>query len=154
MRPAPQFALLDQDGHRVSLRAQRGRTIVVAFLSSSSRTGSGAEARALADADGLLTRAQRPVLDIVSTTPLHDTPAHVAAAAGSWGLTSSGEYHWLTGTAAQVAAVRRTYGVTQATGTHAIYLIDRGGFERAGYLFPFLPNFVALDLRKLSAQKR
>jgi cytochrome oxidase Cu insertion factor (SCO1/SenC/PrrC family) len=154
VRPAPQFALLDQDGHRVSLRAQRGRTLVVAFLSSSGRTGSAAEARALADADGLLTRAQRPVLDVVSTTPLRDTPSDVAAAAESWGLASSGEYHWLTGTTAQVAAVRRAYGVTRVSARRAIYLIDRRGFERAGYLYPFLPNFVALDLRTLAAQPR
>lgn len=154
MRAAPKFALLDQNGHLVSPRSQRGRTLLIAFLSSTGRAGSAQEARALAAAEGLLAREQRPVLDIVSTDPVRDTPSDVAAAAASWGLASSGEYHWLRGTAAQVAAVRSAYGVTRATGTRAIYLVDRDGFERAGYLFPFLPNFVALDLRTLSAQMR
>jgi hypothetical protein len=35
----------------------------------------------------------------------------------------------------------------------ALYLIDRRGFERTGYLFPFLPNFVALDLRSLGRER-
>jgi hypothetical protein len=35
----------------------------------------------------------------------------------------------------------------------ALYLIDRRGDERAGYLFPFLPNFVALDLRTLARER-
>jgi hypothetical protein len=34
-----------------------------------------------------------------------------------------------------------------------LYLIDRRGFERTGYLFPFLPNFVALDLRTLHGER-
>jgi hypothetical protein len=34
----------------------------------------------------------------------------------------------------------------------AVYLIDRKGFERTGYLFPFLPSFVALDLKTLGAK--
>ena len=153
-RPAPKFALLDQNGHLVSPRSQRGRTLLLAFLSSTGRDGSAQEARALADAEGLLAPQQRPVLDIVSTDPVRDTPGAVAAAAHSWGLADSGEYHWLNGTPARLAAVRRAFGVTRATGTRAVYLIDRDGFERAGYLFPFLPNFVALDLRTLWAAMR
>jgi hypothetical protein len=35
----------------------------------------------------------------------------------------------------------------------ALYLIDRRGFARTGYLFPFLPNFVALDLRSLGRER-
>ena len=151
-RPTPKFALDDQNGRLISPDSQRGRTLLLAFLSSTGRNGSAQEARALADTEGLLAEQQRPVLDIVSTDPLRDTPSAVGAAARSWGLADSGEYHWLHGTPTRLAAVRRAFGVTRATGTRAVYLIDRDGFERAGYLFPFLPNFVALDLRALSAQ--
>jgi hypothetical protein len=35
----------------------------------------------------------------------------------------------------------------------ALYLIDRRGFERTGYLFPFLPNFLALDLETLARER-
>jgi peroxiredoxin len=153
-RPTPNFALRDQSGRLISPGSQRGRTLVLAFLSSAGRDGSAQEARALADAEGLLAREQRPVLDIVGTDPVREPPSAVVAAAHSWGLADSGEYHWLNGTPARLAAVRRAFGVTQATGTRAVYLIDRDGFERAGYLFPFLPNFVALDLHTLWARTR
>ena len=41
---------------------------------------------------------------------------------------------------------------TDITHTQALYLIDRRGFERSGYLWPYLPNFVALDLRTLAGE--
>jgi hypothetical protein len=31
--------------------------------------------------------------------------------------------------------------------------VHRRGFQRTGYLFPFLPNFVALDLRSLGRKR-
>ncbi len=34
--------------------------------------------------------------------------------------------------------------------TEALYLIDRHGYERSGYLYPFVPRFVAHDLRTLA----
>jgi cytochrome oxidase Cu insertion factor (SCO1/SenC/PrrC family) len=154
LRPTPGFALRDQAGRLVTPRSQRGRVLVVAFLSSTGRDGSAQEARYLAGAEASLARAQRPVLDVLSTDPVHDTPVAVARAARSWGLADTGEYHWLSGTPAALAAVRSAFGVTRATGTRAVYLIDRDGFERAGYLFPFLPNFVALDLKTLTSATR
>jgi hypothetical protein len=36
----------------------------------------------------------------------------------------------------------------------AIYIIDRQGFERAGFLFPFLPGPVQRDLTTLSRASR
>jgi hypothetical protein len=33
----------------------------------------------------------------------------------------------------------------------AVYLVDPRGYERAGYLAPLLPNFVALDIRRVQA---
>jgi hypothetical protein len=32
-------------------------------------------------------------------------------------------------------------------------LIDRSGDERSGYLYPFVPRFVTLDLRTLAAER-
>jgi cytochrome oxidase Cu insertion factor (SCO1/SenC/PrrC family) len=154
VRPMPTFALRDQGGRMVTPASQRGRVLVVAFLSSTGHESSAQEARYLAGAEGSLPHAQRPVLDVVSTDPLHDTPGAVAVAARSWGLADSGEYHWLGGTPAALSALRSAFGVTRSTGTSAVYLIDRDGFERAGYLFPFLPNFVGLDLATLAAGTR
>jgi len=53
----------------------------------------------------------------------------------------------------------RDYGITVEPTTNdithglALYLIDRKGFERTGYLFPFLPNFVTLDLQTLARER-
>ena len=33
----------------------------------------------------------------------------------------------------------------------AVYLVDARGYERAGYLAPLLPNFLALDIRRVEA---
>jgi peroxiredoxin len=153
-RHTPAFALSDQHGRVISPASQRGRTLLVAFLASTGRGGSAQEARWLAGATSSLARGERPVVDIVSTDPVHDAPAATAAAARSWGLADSGEYHWLSGDPRALRAVRRAFGVADANATRAIYLIDRDGFERTGYLFPFLPNFVALDLHTLAAQAR
>jgi hypothetical protein len=34
--------------------------------------------------------------------------------------------------------------------TEALLLIDRGGYERSGYLYPFAPRFVKHDLAALA----
>ena len=43
--------------------------------------------------------------------------------------------------------------VARGTGTPVVYLIDRHGDERTGYLFPFAPAFVEGDLRALAAER-
>ena len=53
----------------------------------------------------------------------------------------------------------RSYGITVRETTHDIqhgaglYLVDRKGFERVGYLFPFEPGFVARDIRTLARRR-
>ena len=37
--------------------------------------------------------------------------------------------------------------------TEALYLIDRRGDERSGYLYPFVPRFVTLDLSDARAER-
>ncbi len=113
--------------------------------------------RALAAAEGLLPPPQRPVLVVVSVNPL-DTPASTRAATRAWGLAGVAPWHWLMGSHSQLAPVWNAYHifVQPAKGdishTEALYLIDRHGDERSGYLFPFIPRFVALDLRALARE--
>ena len=42
-----------------------------------------------------------------------------------------------------------TNDITHGT---AVYLVDRRGYERAGYLAPLLPNLLTLDIRRVSAE--
>ncbi len=66
-------------------------------------------------------------------------------------------WQWLSGTHAQLAAVWRSYGIVVQPRAHdivhgaAVYLVDARGYERAGYLAPLLPNFLALDIRRVEA---
>ena len=34
----------------------------------------------------------------------------------------------------------------------AVYLLDPKGDERSGYLAPLLPNFIALDIRRVAGE--
>jgi protein SCO1/2 len=153
-RPAPRLALRDERGRLLSLRSLRGRTVALTFLDSRCRSRCPLAGRQLAWAVRGLPAAERPTLLVVSVNPAGDTPRSVRAAARRWGFT--GSWHWLLGSRPELAPVWKAYGVSvlpQAGDTvHslAVYLIDRHGDERTGYLFPFLPAFVRGDLATLA----
>jgi len=54
--------------------------------------------------------------------------------------------------AARPAVVVRPARGVGATGA-AVYLVDRSGDERTGYLLPFAPSFVERDLRVLAGER-
>ncbi|HSB37593.1 MAG TPA: SCO family protein [Gaiellaceae bacterium] len=153
-RPAPNFVLVDQRGRHVSLRSSRGRTVVLAFMDSLCHQVCPLEGRTLAQAMAAVPRAARPTLLVVSVDPWGDTPASARAAAAKWRL--AGNWHWLLGSRRELAPVWRAYRiyVRRTSGdiihSDAVYVVDRNGFERAGYLYPFLPGPVAHDLRVLA----
>jgi cytochrome oxidase Cu insertion factor (SCO1/SenC/PrrC family) len=158
--PAPAVsALRDQSGRPFSLGSLRGRTIAMAFFDSHCNQACPLEGRALAAAERSLPAANRPVLVVVSVNP-RDTIASTRAAARKWGLAAVAPWHWLRGTHAELARVWRDYHIFVApprdgdiSHTEALYLIDRSGDERSGYLYPFVPRFVTLDLRTLAAER-
>jgi hypothetical protein len=81
-RRAPAFALRDQDGQAVSLASQRGDPLLIAFLDTAGDRRSGAIAVSLAEAEALLPRSGRPILDIISLNPAADSPARIRGALG------------------------------------------------------------------------
>ncbi len=157
-RPAPAIdTLRDQTGHLFSLASLRGRSVAVVFFDSHCHQECPLEGRALAVAERSLPAGQRPVLVAVSVNPL-DTPASVANTATVWGLASVSPWHWLMGTRKQLAPVWAAYHIYVAphpvggdiAHTEALYLVDRRGYERSAYLYPFLSGFVSSDLRTLA----
>jgi cytochrome oxidase Cu insertion factor (SCO1/SenC/PrrC family) len=156
-RPAPNFTLRDQSGRLFSLASLRGHTVALAFLDSHCTQECPLAGRALARAEATLPAAQRPVVVAVSVNPA-DTPASVRAAAREWGLAGMGAWHWVMADTERLSPVWGAYHIyvhptkTDIVHTQALYLIDRRGFERSGYLWPYLPNFVALDLRTLAGE--
>jgi cytochrome oxidase Cu insertion factor (SCO1/SenC/PrrC family) len=156
-RPAPAIrALRDQNGRSFSLGALRGRTVAITFFDSYCTQACPLEGRALAAAERSLRAGKRPLLVVVSVNP-RDTPASSRHAANRWGLADLAPWYWLRGSHRQLERVWQAYHIAVAPPRHgdiahteALYLIDRRGDERSGYLYPFLPRFVTLDLRTLS----
>jgi cytochrome oxidase Cu insertion factor (SCO1/SenC/PrrC family) len=156
-RAAPPFALRDQHGRVIALARQRGHPVLIALLGAERRDRSRAEAVALAQAVALVPAAERPILDILSVDPVADSATRVRRAAARWQL--SQPFHWLTAPAMALARALREYGVAQASVAHGpsdtpVYLVDRAGFERAGYLYPFFPTVLAHDLERLYSEPR
>ncbi len=155
-RPAPAITTLrDQSGSGFSLGSLRGRTVAIEFFDSHCKSACPLAGRALAASERALPAAQRPVLVVVSVNP-QDTRASVRAAIRSWGLTGVAPWHWLMGSHAQLAPVWASYHIFveptrgDITHTEALYLLDRRGDERSGYLFPYLPAAVSHDMRVLA----
>ena len=154
-RPAPAITTLrDQSGAHFTLSSLRGRSVAIEFFDSHCKAECPLAGRALAAAERSLPAAQRPVLVVVSVNP-SDTPASVRRAVRSWGLAGLAPWHWLMGSHAELAPVWHAYHIfVQPTRgdishTEALYLLDRRGDERSGYLFPYLPASVTHDMRVL-----
>lgn len=156
-RPAPAFALRDQSGALVSLAALRGRPVLLTFLDSQCKNSCPIQGRQLASILRRLPAAQQPALVVVSVDQRGDTPAGIRRALAKWGLRGGWTTHWVNAPSRRrLAAVWRAYGITVRPMSNdivhslALYLIDRRGFERTAYLFPFLPSFVQHDLALLA----
>jgi cytochrome oxidase Cu insertion factor (SCO1/SenC/PrrC family) len=160
-RSAPAIDTLhDQTGQLFSLASLRGRSVAVVFFDSHCHQECPLEGRELAAAEQSLAPAQRPVLVAVSVNPL-DTPASARRAAKEWGLAAAAPWHWLMGTHRELAPVWRAYHVYVSPHpvngdiehTEAVYLIDRRGYMRTGYIYPFRSGFVTSDLRTLARNR-
>lgn len=160
-RPAAMIdSLRDQTGQLFSLASLRGRSVAIVFFDSHCHQECPLEGRALAAAEQSLPPAKRPVLVAVSVNPL-DTPASATGAAKAWGLASVAPWHWLMGTHKQLARVWAAYHIDVSphpTGgdivhTEALYLVDRRGYMRSGYLYPFLSGDVSSDLRTIARDR-
>ena len=159
-RPAPPFALRDQDGRLVSLQSLRGKPVLLVFLDSRCTSACPIAGRELGSVMRHLTPATRPAIVVVSVDPRGDTPPSIRHALAKWQLAGPWAVHWLNAPRrSQLAAVWRAYHVQVEPTTNdivhslALYLIDRRGNERTAYLFPFLPNFVQRDLGRLARSR-
>jgi cytochrome oxidase Cu insertion factor (SCO1/SenC/PrrC family) len=160
-KPAPVINTLpDQSGQRFSLASLRGHTVAIVFFDSHCHQECPLEGRALAAAERGLPLAQRPVLVAVSVNPL-DTAASARRAVRAWGLAGLAPWHWLMGGKAELSPVWGAYRIFVGRAAHgdiphteAVYLVDRRGYERSAFLYPFAPRFVTHDLRALAGASR
>ena len=153
--PAPDFTLRDQNNQPVSITTVRGRVVALTFLDSHCKQLCPLEADQLAQVQRSLGKNVPVSVLVVSVAPATDTPESERAFAAEHHWT--GDWHWLTGTQAQLAAVWKDYSIAvQITPEDIIhgsvlYLIDRGGYERAGFAAGLVPDLVARDIRFLAA---
>jgi cytochrome oxidase Cu insertion factor (SCO1/SenC/PrrC family) len=158
--PAPAInTLRDQSGSRFALSSLHGHSVALVFFDSYCHQECPLEGRQLAAAERRLPVAQRPDLLVVSVNP-KDSPTSVAKAIRAWGLAGVAPWHWLMGTHTQLAKIWAEYNIQVSppidgdiNHTEALYLIDRHGDERAGYLWPFKSRFATYDMRVLATRK-
>jgi cytochrome oxidase Cu insertion factor (SCO1/SenC/PrrC family) len=155
-RPAPDFTLPDQGGRPTSLVALRGRDVLLTFIGSRCLTSCPREERSLATSLRLLPPPIRPAIVAVTLDPRTPARDSIERAARRLGFGAAPSWHWVFGSKQQLAPVWRSYGIggkrSAAPRRPVAYLIDRTGHERAGFLFPFPPNWLSEDIRILAAE--
>ena len=141
-RAAPDFSLQGSDGRELRISGFRGKVVLLAFGYSSCTAVCPVTLATFAQARRKLGAAAAGVQVVyVTVDPERDVPEHLKKFLGSFDDTFIGG----TGTEAQLAAVRKEYGVTAQkipyqdsyTYSHSsfTYLIDRQGRIRA--LMPY-----------------
>lgn len=135
--PAPDFNLVDQFGHPVSLSSLRGREVVLAFIDSRCTSLCPLTANIMYNARVHLgsSAANSIALVAINANPTATSVATVQ----SWSITHGMLHQWsfLTGTAQQLQSVYHQYGVyvqvdSSGQDLHdpAMYIIDAQGRER------------------------
>lgn len=138
-RPAPNFKLVDERGQRISLRAYRGKVVVLSFNDSQCTTICPLTTQAMLDAKRSLGAAGRDVqlLGIDANpkaTAVHDVLSYTEL----HGML--GQWHFLTGSLRQLKSVWKRYGIAvdvergQIDHTAATFVIDRQGRLQKLYL--------------------
>jgi cytochrome c biogenesis protein CcmG/thiol:disulfide interchange protein DsbE len=138
-KPAPNFTLNDERGHPISLQAFRGKVVMLAFNDAECTTICPLTTTAMLDARRSLGPAASQVellgVDANPTaTSVHDVLSYTQV----HGLL--GQWHFLTGTPAQLRTVWKAYGIDveiergQIDHTPALFMIDARGQIRRVYL--------------------
>ncbi len=164
-RRAPGFRLVDDRGAPISLDQFRGKPVIVTFIDPVCRTLCPLEAKELNRAVAATPPARRPVIVAVSVNPWAHSRANFLHDQREWRLVP--QWRWAAGRYAQLAPVWRSYkigvlakkkvivGVTvrDVSHTEASYVLDRDGYERALFLYPFRGRDVAAVLSRLSSSR-
>ncbi len=156
--PAPEFALTNQDGQRVSLSALRGKVVAITFIYTTCVDTCPLLTAKMASLQGRLGGDFGPRVHFLSITvdPARDTPEVLKRYAGAHGAQGAG-WAFLTGTPSEIRAVAKHYGVYyrktsrgDVDHTFLTSLVDRDGILRVQYLgVRFDPNELLRDLQTL-----
>jgi protein SCO1/2 len=155
--PPDDFALRDQDGHRVRLSDYAGRVVILAFLYSTCQDTCPLIAQQIR---GALDQLGRPVPALaISVDPSADTPLNARRFLVKQSV--AGRLRFLLGSRAELAPVWRGYFVKPQTPgsssrsdhTVDVVLVDKAGRQRIGFPSDQLtPEALAHDIRRLVAE--
>ena len=149
-RPAADFVLADQDGVRFQLSHERGKVVALWFGYTYCPDVCPTTLAELIQARRRLEKdARRFRIVFVTVDPERDTPARLREYARGFG----GGFTALTGSADDLAGIRKAYGVVAdrrvVAGTAASYLIDHSSFvyvvDPAGRLRVMFPFGMSVD---------
>ncbi len=137
--PAPPFALVDQDGHQVSLAGLRGHVIALTFLDPVCTSDCPLIAQEFRNAD-LRLAGQGPRVDFIAivANPIYRSVTFTDAFDRQEGLTHVANWYYLTGSLPELQRVWNSYGIPIQTipdgamVAHAdlAFVIDDHGRER------------------------
>jgi protein SCO1 len=164
-RRAPAFALSTVAEAPLSLASFRGRPVIVTFIDPLCRDYCPLEAQHLNTVVRSLPAGEKPAIVAVSVNTAGNTRPVFAQDARKWKLVP--QWRWAVGSETQLARVWRAYGidvlvstrkvagitVRRVAHTEASYVIDRDGFERAIFIWPYSANGVVSTLRSLAAER-
>jgi protein SCO1 len=161
-RKAPDFSLRDQSGRTISLRSLRGRPVVIAFIDPVCRNHCPFEARILNDVTRRVPAGSKPAVVAVSVNPWGQAPANLRVDAEKWHLVP--QWRWALGSYDALSQVWKRYaigvqirtktlsGVTvhEVDHTEGAYVVDRHGWQRALFLWPYRAQDVAAAVERVS----
>jgi protein SCO1 len=150
---APDFSLRDQDGDRVSMRALRGRPVVVTFLYTTCQDSCPAQANVVRGALDELGH-DVPALAI-AVDPPRDTPARARAFLSE--QRAIGRLDFVLGSRAQLRPLWKGFAIRPQSVSQEhqarFTLVDSRGYQRVGYPGPeATPERLAHDLRLLERE--
>lgn len=150
---APDFALRDERGRRVTMKEYRGKPVVVTFLYSHCHDTCPIQAQQIKGALDDLGR-DLPALAI-SVDPPGDTPKSVDRFNAEQGVT--GRIRWVLGRESQLRPLWEGFHTTSQTPQTEhqarLVLVDKRGFQRIGYpSSQVTPERLAHDLRLLEKE--
>ena len=136
---APPFTLTDQDGHRVSLSSLRGKTVALTFLDPVCTSDCPLIAQEFRQADSMVGDPSHTVFVAVVTNPIYRSVSVTRAFDRQEGLSTLGNWLYLTGSVTQLEKVWSAYGVqvqvspagAMVDHTEVAYVIDGRGRTRA-----------------------
>jgi cytochrome oxidase Cu insertion factor (SCO1/SenC/PrrC family) len=160
---APDIRLRDEHGAPVTLASFRGRPVILTFIDPLCRDYCPTEAKHLNDVANALPEKEKPAILAVSVNVYGNAATILAQDRDKWRLVP--QWHWAVGSPPTLARAWRDYHIQVAVSsktiagvpvhrighTEAAYVIDRNGFQRALFLWPYAAGGVVETLKGLRA---